>query len=156
MADQVDLKSGRTLIVSIAPFDPANNLRKALLAEIRAVNMTIDIKRLLKSKMSLDMEIADVPPEAINIIKDVVLELLTSDEVEKCVWECAAKCTIDGRKVAKGTLTEPGSFDAKEHRGDYLLVAWEVIKANVGPFFGSLDLRSWIASALQSSSPKSE
>jgi hypothetical protein len=131
--ESLPLPSGRTLKVAIAPFSVANKLKKIIAAELRTVKIDVDV-----SKLDLDLDLSKMDAKALNTMKDIVCTLLASDSVERAFFECAARCTIDGVKITPGTDKEAGSFDDIESRPDFIPVAWEVIRANVGPFFQGL------------------
>ena len=133
----ITLQNGHVLGLTIADFGPANRLRKEIVRELRSVKIDTDID-LSNAKKLLEMEL---DPKTLNTIKDLVCQLLGSDAVEAAVFECMKKCTLQGEKVTQQT------FDNAEMREDFLVVAWEVIKTNVGPFFAGLDLRSLVPSA---------
>lgn len=140
----VELKNGHKVGVAIAPFRPANALRKALAAEMATVTIDIDI-----AKLSLDMDISKLDAKGLNTIKNVFCKLLSSDVIEKAMFDCAASCTLEGKKVT------PDLFNDEELRADFIPVAQEVIKANVPLFFENLDLKSLISAAPKSDGPPS-
>lgn len=139
---QVDLKSGRTLLITIAPFAVANKLRKTVAAELLKVEIDV-------GKLDMSLDIRNLDPRALNTLKDVVCQMLASDQVEACFFECAARCTIDGSSIKKD------SFENEDARGDFLPCAWEVIRHNLAPFFESLDLSSLTSAPPPKSGPPS-
>lgn len=134
------LPSGRTLAIGIAPFAVANKLRKVVAAELLVVE--VDVGKIDPKKLTLDADLLSLDGKLLNTLKNVVCKLMASDAVENAFFECAARCTIDGQKITRGTGSEQGTFDAPEARGDFLPTAWEVIRANLAPFFAGLDLSS--------------
>jgi hypothetical protein len=145
VSEPVALPSGRNLTVAIAPFDPANKLKK----EIAAALVAVDLSGLNLGKLDMNLDLSKLDGPGLNAFKNVLLSLLASDRVEAAMFACAIRSTIDGEKVTKD------SFEAKEARGDFVVVAWEVIRANAGSFFGGLDLSSFIPAKAPTSAPTS-
>jgi hypothetical protein len=135
-----ELPSGRTLVVSIAPFPAASKLRKIIAAELLKVEINV-------GKLDLNLDIKNLDPRALNTLKNVVCLLLSSDAVEAGFFECAARCTIDGAAIKRD------SFDHEQSRQDFIPCAWEVIRANLAPFFASLDLSSLTSAPAKSAAP---
>ena len=131
--DTIPLPSGRKLRLAVAPFSTANKLRKVVASELLAVRIDVDL-----AKIDFELDVSKMDSRALNTMKDVVCKLLASDAVEACFWECAARCTLDGVKITRGDDRNPGTFDDVESRPDMLPVAWEVIRANLAPFFAGL------------------
>lgn len=134
MSDPITLPSGRSLVVEIAPFVPANKLKKAIAADL----VGVDLSGLNLGKLDANMDLSKLDGASLNAFKNVLCILLASDKVEASVFECALRSTIDGVKVTRE------SFDPAEARGDFMIVAWEVIKANAGAFFGGINLSSFL------------
>jgi len=128
------LKSGRILNLQVAPFAVANKLRKVIAGELKGVDVEFE-------KLDLKADLTALDSKALNTFKNIVCQLMASDAVEGCFFECAARCTLDGQKVTRE------SFDDPDSRGDFLPTAWEVIKLNIAPFFGSLNLSSLTSGA---------
>lgn len=143
--DTKTLPSGRTLAIGIAPFSAANKLRKVVAAELLLVE--VDVGKIDAKKLTLDADLLSLDGKLLNTLKNVVCKLMASDAVENAFFECAQRSTIDGAKITRGTGSEQGTFDAPEARGDYLPSAWEVIRANLAPFFVGLDLSFLTAGA---------
>lgn len=133
------LKSGRTLVLNLAPFSVGSKLFKTVLGELRTIN--IDVAKL---DMGMELNLQKIDPKLINIMKDAFCEIASSETVEAAFFECAGRCLLNGQKITRETFEEP---DARE---DYLPIAWEVIKFNLAPFFRGL------ASQLSASAPPSE
>lgn len=113
----------------MAPFSVASKLRKIVAVELLKVEIDL-------GKINLGTEIRNLDGRSLNTLKNVVCQLLASDAVESAFFECAARCTIDGAAIKRDTFENPDA------RGDFLPVAWEVIRFNLSPFFEGLDLSS--------------
>lgn len=133
MLDPINLKSGAVLAVQIAPFEVANKLVKAVARELTVVSFDMELG---------NVDLSNLQPKDLNTLKNAAFQLLQSDAVEACVFGCMARCLYEGQKITKDTFEKP------EARADYLPVAWEVMKANLSPFFKNLGLSS-PTSALQ-------
>lgn len=140
MQDPITLKSGSELQVGIAPFAVGNRLLKTVARELAAVDFNMDFGEVDLSKISA---------KDINTLKNAAFRLLQSDDVEKAVGECMKRCLYNGQAI------QPNTFEAETARQDYLPVAWEVIKANLLPFFSGLALPSPVSEKPSSSDPKS-
>lgn len=143
MSESIALKSGRELVLTIADFKAGNKLRKVIATELRGVDLKID-------KLDPNMDISKLGRDGLNTMKDIICQLLASDAVENCFFECAARCTIAGVAIRRD------SFEPEDARPDFLPAAQEVIIFNLKPFFANLDLRSLAGAAPTSSDQASK
>lgn len=134
--EPITLPSGRVLDVKIVPFSMGKKLFKTLARELLAVRLDLDITKI-KNVGDLD----------VNVLKDALLQVIASDAIEGCFFECAEKCLIDGQKITKD------SFEHETARQDYLPAAWEVMKANLTPFFKGLASALPTSEAAKAKSP---
>ena len=112
-------------MLGMAPFSAGMKLFKTIANELKQADIeitTLDLKQIAGSD--------------INAIKNAIFQLLGSDSLELAFYDCAIKSTIDGQKITRAT------FEPENMRGDFLPVAWEVIKFNLLPFFANLDFKS--------------
>jgi len=123
--NEILLKSGAVLVVSMAPFSSSNKLLKVIMRELKTVDVQLE-----------NLDFSRIGSQDINTLKNAVCQLLASDTLEQAVFECMARCTYNGNRIVKDT------FEPDDARGDYLPCAWEVIKINLRPFFNGLDLSS--------------
>ncbi len=128
LPDTITLKSGNKLEVHLPPFPDSLRLLKAVVNELKKVDIDLD-------KIDLSMDVAKLDPKTINVFKNGICQLVGSDEVEKALATCASRCLLKGQRVTMQ------SFDDPACREDYLAVAWEVTRANLTPFFKGLDLK---------------
>ncbi len=113
MADIVKkLGSGAELIIKPCSFKEGHALFKAVAREIETVQIGTD---------------------KANVMKSVILKLVSSLLVEDLLWPCMSRCLYRGSKVL------PESFEDMENRKDFLVVAQEVLMYNLGPFIGDLE-----------------
>ncbi len=110
---EVTLPSGATLKIQVSPFTDSKALYQALLTELKAVHISA----------AVDMA---------ALYKDLFCTGFSSPLIERCLWKCFERCTVEGLKIDKDT------FEAIERRDDYMTVCLEVTKDNVGPFAKSL------------------
>lgn len=125
--ETIELPSGHKLGLAVAPFKSASKLRRVLAAELLSVNLDVDV-----SKLSLEMDVSKLDARGLNTLKNLFCKLLSSEAVENVVFECAARCTLEGKKI------DPALFDDETLRADFVPVAQEVMKLNAAPFFASL------------------
>ena len=139
MQDPITLKSGSTLEIGIASFASGNRLMKTVARELAAVSFDFNLSNF-----------SDLSGQDINVLKNAVFQLLQSDALEAALMECAKKSLYNGEKIT------PQTFEPEDARQDYMPVAWEVMKANLSPFFKGLDLSSLTSAKPSSNAPKSE
>lgn len=128
----ITLKSGNTLEVQTADFEPAFQLFQVSSAEIG------DLLSVLKvSSLSTAMN-QDIDP---SVLLGAICRLISSKPVIDGVWECLKPCIYNGQKITRT------SFQDEEARSDFLPCVVEVFKANVFPFIAGLDLKSFTSQA---------
>jgi|GEM_PF-1105137 len=71
-------------------------------------------------------------------IKDAVLKVATSEEVQAEIWKCMQSCTYKGVNDSAGLRITEATFESETNRADFLPVAWEVATNNLIPFFKNL------------------
>lgn len=138
MPDPITLKSGATLEIAVASFATGNRLMKTVARELSSVNFDLNFTSF-----------ADLSGQDVNVIKNAVFQLLQSDALETALMECMKRCLYNGERIV------PATFEAEDARQDYLPVAWEVMKANLSPFFKGLALSSLTSAKPTSNDPKS-
>lgn len=136
MQDPITLKSGNLLAIGLAPFSVANKLLKTVARELTSVSFDLDLG---------NVDLAHISPKDINTLKNAAFQLLQSDVVEAAVLGCMERCLYNGQKITAKT------FEDENARADYLPVAWEVMKANLTPFFKNLAFASSTSGAPNSS-----
>lgn len=104
----VTLGSKAILKITSSPFEDAHKLYKAVMGVV--------------SKTVFSSE------EAISFIAKISI----SEEVETALWPCMGRATYNGRKINKEL------FEEDDVRGDYLIIAKEVLAFNLAPFLSSL------------------
>lgn len=123
MQDPITLDSGAELVVTIASFKEGNHLLKTLARELKGVDLEMDL--------SPDT-FKNIGDKDVNSLKNLVLQLLQSEAVEAAVMACAKRCLYNQQRITDQT------FEPVEARPDFLPVVWEVMKANLRPFFSGL------------------
>ncbi len=103
--------------VSEAAYEDADALLKALAKCARGIPLPKDLMQ------------ADV-----TILKDMLVEAVTSDEVDRAIFKCADRAMYENAKVSKALFDDPKLKD--KARQDRFLIFWHVIEVNCGPFFG--------------------
>lgn len=109
--------------MTVAPFSDGMKLFKTIARELKLVDIELG-----------DLDVTKLAGKDINSIKNVVFQLVGSDAVEACVFDCLKRCTLNGQRITKET------FEDESARGDFLPCAWEVIKINLRPFVSGLNL----------------
>lgn len=141
MSTIITLRSGRDLKINLAPFGSGWRLYQTICREVRGVPLNLEGVDLSAIKLDLNAQVTpgNIPPQAVQIIKDLYCQIVASEPIEKCLWECFAKCLYNNERIQKDT------FEPEEARADFTQIAKEVLIANVAPFLPSLDLSSLIA-----------
>lgn len=116
MDQDFELPSGGKLHVSVAPFQDAKALTKALL---KASGMV----KLAENPMDMD----------VSVIKDMLVQAATSDEVEAALFRCMSRATYDNLKITPELFDDQTIGD--KIRRDYFLVCAKVVEVNCLPFF---------------------
>ena len=111
--------NGEELLITLGSFQEGMSLFKA-------------VARALKgNKIDLPENVtADVTGNQIGSILDLILSVISDDEIESCLFECAKRCVI-GKGRDK---IDREYFDKAENRPKYIPVMLEVAKANLSPF----------------------
>jgi hypothetical protein len=104
--------SGVEIVINPAPWKDAKELKKA-------------IERVV------DLDTLGAMNGLASFIKAAVI-VDSSDEVERALFQCLARCTRDGQKITEAM------FDDVEARKDYYDIAEACIKENLSPLFVSL------------------
>ena len=130
------LASGAKLHVSTASFEDANALVKAL------------------TRCAKGLAISDDPLKAdIGVLKDVLVEAISSDEVERALFKCMERVSYKDIKVSKALFDDPTIGD--HAREDYFEICWKTVEANCGPFFVKAFSAFKVRMASVPNSPKS-
>lgn len=135
MKSQTTLKSGHVLTLQLAPFAIGAKLFKAVAAELRSVE--IDVSKI---DMNAELNLSKLDPKLLGVLKNVVCEIASSDAIEGILFDCFARCMLDGKKIGRDSFEDP------DMRPDYIPAAWEVMRFNLAPFFSGLDLSSMASS----------
>lgn len=114
---EVVLPSSAVLKIYDIPFAPAKALYQALLRELKSVEVS--------SKKEL-----------ISLYKDLFTYGFSSQEIEKCLWECIKMCTYNSG-AGELKITQQ-TFEPISAREDYMAVCMEVGKEVIAPFTKSL------------------
>jgi hypothetical protein len=125
--EAITLKSGHILEVGAPDFGPAKELAKAVTRELLSVDLSLET-----------LNLQELVANNFNGLKNAVLKVASSDEVEKAVFACMTQTLLQGKPI-NGTTFQP-----EDMRQDYLPVVWEVMKRALAPFFAGLD---WPSSA---------
>lgn len=112
---EVTLKSGRKLRLQAADFRKSKDLFDAISKEIKGNEFD--------PKAEFD----------INFIKNILLGMVSSPQVEATLWPCFTGCLYKG-----DTKVTPDLFEDMSAREDFLEICFEVAKINVLPFTKNL------------------
>lgn len=110
-----ELPSGAKLEITLAPFEDANNLRRAVASELKKVQVTSET------------ELTEA-----NFVKELLCTGLASREIEEAIWICLKRCLYNEQKIT------PDLFEPADKRGDYLPICIDVATENLAPFMKGL------------------
>lgn len=126
-------KSGRKVVVNVAPFEAASNLWAAVQDAAAAQKMQADLRDDLES------------------LFNVLLRIDSSPYFKAALWPCLVRCTVDNVKIDKQL------FENVEIRKEYYQIISPCVDANIRPFaeslFSELDARMSEILAKRSSDP---
>ncbi|MFA5659361.1 MAG: hypothetical protein WC900_08765 [Oscillospiraceae bacterium] len=111
--------NGKELDITLGSFQEADNLFKAVCRALKGNK--IDLPDSLKSDLSTGQ---------LSGILDMLLSVISDDEIESCIFECAKRCGI-GPTHEKINIEY---FEKEENRQEYIPVMLEIAKANLFPF----------------------
>jgi len=113
---QHTLDSGAKLVVTIAPFQDAYALQKALLKSAKGLNISNEL-------LSMDA----------SAVFGAVINAATSDEVEACLFKCFERCTYNDVRINKALFDDEKLGPVA--REDFYGISLKIIEANCKPFF---------------------
>jgi hypothetical protein len=110
---EVELPSGAILKIGDIPLKAANDLKKAVMKELKSIPL-------------------ESTKQLIDLYKDYICSLFSSDEIEKCLWVCMKRCLLN---TGSGDFKiEETTFEPSELRTDFTKVQFEVAIAVLKPF----------------------
>jgi len=122
--------SGASVDCTLSDYSTAFDLMRAVLSAAR--------KGGIGSKLPENLQLSDLAKigesdiSTLGGLADVVIDVVSSREVETLIFKCMERCTYDNEKITRGT------FEEEERRGDFLFVVFEVGKINLRPFLSHL------------------
>lgn len=124
------LDSGAKMVITLADFEVCDRLLIAVTKELEGVGISLG----LKSGNFQDFANMDLDKDsALNTLKNAIMRLASSTLIRPVLWECLQRVTYNGIKVT------PKTFEDEKQRGDWPVVAKEVLVANLLPFFPGLN-----------------
>lgn len=129
------LDSGATLNITVSSFAIGNKLLKTVARELEVVGINVGLG---SGRMEEFFKVNLNKDDVFNTIKNVVARLVASEAVEAVLWECMERATYKPVGSESGLKITRQTFEDEKARGDYLIVAKEVLVANLSPFFPGL------------------
>jgi hypothetical protein len=114
-------QTGAKIIINVADFEDSFALKSSISGCL--ASRGIDL-----SKINLD----DLFSSDVSVIINPILALDSSPDVNRCIRKCMLKCTYNGESI------KPLIFEPEKAREDYYLVVYEVLYANLSPFFSKV------------------
>lgn len=161
MQKTLTLPSGAKLVINHVSLTAASNLKRVVARELLKVCLNLS-DTLLPTLVSVAMAdptdekarsqarmnvLASLGGTEVNSIKDALLSLIGSAEVDAAIMDCMQKWTLDGKGITLET------FEPDDRRGDLYPCAVEVGKEALLPFFANLGFGSSSPGSSTKSSP---
>lgn len=145
---EFDLPSGTKFSVTPADFADAAGLNKALMRCMKSTDLGEWAKSIKASGGVASLLNLDV-----NVLKDALLEAMTSDALEAQLFKCLERCVYGGNtRVTKALFDDPSL--GEKARQDYFSMAWRVVEVNCSPFFAQA--LSWLKTLRPTNTPGRE
>ena len=126
------LDSGARLIITLSDFEICDRLLIAVTKELEGVGINLGLKSGgLTDFLNMDID----KDAALNTLKNAIMRLASSTLIRPVLWECMGRVVYNGQKVT------PKTFEGAKERGDWPIVAKEVLVENLLPFFPNLSSR---------------
>lgn len=122
--------TGKSVIINVASTREAKELKRVILKEIQ--KNPLGLKLLGQTENVFDKQIDFT--ELIDFIKNVLIGIDTSQEVEDAIFNCLKHCVYD--KTHK--ITESLFDDVPEAREDYYEIIYVCVEENLKSFIKSL------------------
>jgi hypothetical protein len=123
------LDSGAKVNITLSDFEVCDRLLIAVTKELEGVGISLG----LKSGNFTDFLNMDIDKDAaLNTLKNAIMRIASSNLIRPILWECMQRVTYNGLKVT------PKTFEGEKERGDWPILAKEVLVSNLIPFFPSL------------------
>lgn len=120
------LESGAKLVITLSDFEVCDRLLIAVTKELEGVGINLGLKSGgLADFLNMDID----KDAALNTLKNAIMRLGSSTSIRSVLWECMGRVVYNGQKVTTKT------FEGEKERGDWPIVAKEVLAANLLPFF---------------------
>ncbi len=123
--------TGARVVINVASMRQVTNLKNVILKEIIKNPLGLKLQETTETKTALEKEI-DISG-LLDYLKNTIIEIETSEDFNKAVFDCLGKCTYDMKRII------PELFDdIPEARADYYEIVFRCIEENLRPFIKSL------------------
>ncbi|MEI6420625.1 MAG: hypothetical protein WCP55_00280 [Lentisphaerota bacterium] len=119
--ESVILPSGAELKITLLPLEDAWEIQRIVATEISALD--VDIRSVDFTKLQ---------PQDILNLKKPFFQALSSSKLVDASKRCFSRCLYNGLKIDADT------FESPKARGDYIFVIFNLLRANISPFFANL------------------
>jgi hypothetical protein len=119
--ESVILPSGAELKITLLPLEDAWEIQQIVSKELSAID--VDIR---------SVDLTALKPSDIFLLKKPFLQALSSSKLIDAAKRCQSRCLYNGLKIDADT------FETPKARGDYIFVNFNLLRANIAPFFASL------------------
>lgn len=119
--ESVTLPSGAELRITLLPLEDAWEIQRIVATEISALD--VDIRAV---------NFTELQPQDILNLKKPFFQALSSSKLVDAGKRCFSRCLYNDFKIDATT------FESPKARGDYIFVIFNLLRANISPFFVNL------------------
>ena len=116
--------SGAKVVINTAPFKDVMALKSAIGKELANSSFNLPLDMSLKNLKDVDFDIA--------AFGKLILLVDSSEEVNKHLFSCLARCLRNDEKITLNT------FEIEDARQDYYEIVISCLKVNLSPFLKAL------------------
>lgn len=122
--------TGNRIVINPASFAEARKLKDVLISQLKKYPIGLKLSGGSTDFINKDIDFTAV----IDFLKNILVEIDTSEELNNALWACLKHCTYQTTHVIDENL-----FDTvPEARADYYEIMISCIEENLSPFIKSL------------------
>lgn len=130
MKEFITANQKKKVIINVASFQDVINLKRAILSELKKNPIGLKLAGESTNIMEKDISFEDL----LNFLKNTLIGLELSDELDNAIFVCLGRCTYD----TVHAITKDFFDKYPESLEDYYEIVFECVKENLNPFIKSL------------------
>lgn len=135
MKDFITSNTGKRVVVNCATMSEVMELKREILKALKDHKFGNDLITGKEDLLNKDINITEI----INFLKDILISMDISKELEDVIFKCLGHCTYDTVHVINRELFDTINPQA---RADYYEIIFACIEENLSPFMQSL-ISAW-------------